>query len=213
MRCSTTFASGCSRTPIRALAGLIVLLLAGCAGQTRPAVDLPELADWPTRETVLQAADDWAFSGRIGIRTEDDGFNASLRHSQRGRRFESTLGGPLGVGKLRIEGNARRILLIDRDGRRIVLDEPEADLQRLYGWTIPVTSLRFWALGVPDPDSPAEVTLDADARLAELRQRGWRVVVDRYRDYRDAALPRRITASNGTTRVRVVIDQWLFFDQ
>ena len=38
----------------------------------------------------------------------------------------------------------------------------------MYGWTIPVTSLRFWALGIPDPASPAETEFGDDGQLRKL---------------------------------------------
>ncbi len=206
------FASAFSRTPNSVLA-VACLVLAGCATTSRVEVDLPELGDWEQRQSLLSQADDWALTGRIGIRSADDGFNAKFRHTQDGRRFDTTLSGPLGVGTIRVAGDRQGILLTDKDGAQLRLDNPEADLQRLYGWTIPVDSLKYWALGIPDPGVPAAPVLDDAGRLASVEQRGWRVAIDRYREYAGQQLPARITATSSTTRVRLVVDRWRFFDQ
>ena len=73
-------------------------------------------------------------------------------------------------------------------------------------------SLRYWALGIPDPALPAQTEFDADGQLARLEQRNWTVLITRYRDGGGQLMPSRLTASNADTRVRVVIDKWLFFD-
>ena len=212
MNCLKPFASASSRTPTRALL-FACLLLAGCATTGRQEVDLPELGGWDQRQLLLSRADDWALTGRIGIRSADDGFNAKFRHNQDGRQFDSTLSGPLGVGTIRVAGNRQGIVLTDKDGTQLKLENPETDLQRLYGWTIPVDSLKYWALGIPDPDVPATPVIDDAGRLASLEQRGWRVAIDRYREFAGQQLPARITATSATTRVRLVVDRWRFFDQ
>ncbi|MEM1173307.1 MAG: lipoprotein insertase outer membrane protein LolB [Pseudomonadota bacterium] len=212
MNSSTPCASACSRTPTSAVL-LACLWLAGCATTDRVEVDLPELGDWEQRRSLLEKTDDWALAGRIGIRSENDGFNARFRHTQDGGRFDSTLSGPLGVGTIRVSGDRRGILLTDKNGAELRLEQPELDLQRLYGWTIPVDSLKYWALGIPDPDVPGTPVLDDAGRLVLLEQRGWNVAIDRYREYAGQDLPARITATSPTTRVRLVVDRWRFYDQ
>ncbi len=88
--------------------------------------------------------------------------------------------------------------------------DAELELRQRYGWTIPVASLRYWALGIPDPATPAETVLNADGQLASLRQRDWRVAVSRYRDGGGQPMPGRLSAENADTRVRLVIDRWVF---
>ena len=69
-------------------------LLAGCATTSRETIDLPDLTDWNTRQAALAASEQWFLKGRIGIRTEDDGFNAKLRWTQDKRRFDAQVSGP-----------------------------------------------------------------------------------------------------------------------
>ena len=94
--------------------------------------------------------------------------------------FEATVSGPLGIGTVRLEGDGRSVQLTDNDGERIVLEDAERDLYLRYGWTIPVRSLRYWALGIPDPALPAETLLGDDGQLERLVQGGWQVDITRY---------------------------------
>lgn len=184
--------------------------MAGCAAPK--GVLLPDIADWEKRQAVLAGQDDWEFSGRIAVRTGDEGFNGKLRYAQDGSGFTATVSGPLGIGTVRLEGDDRWVTLIDKDGIRTELQDAELELRYRYGWTIPVASLRFWALGIPDPAVPAETTLNESGQLGALRQRDWSVSVSRYGEGGGQSMPSRLTAENSDTRVRLVIDHWIFFD-
>jgi len=77
--------------------------------------------------------------------------------------------------------------------------------------TIPVDSLRFWALGIPHPAYPATVEFDGAGLLATLEQQGWRVAIDQYRPAGGQAGHRRLTALSEQGKVVMVIDDWAFF--
>jgi len=213
------FASGCSRSRserrsgvIRAavLAGTATLAAttAGCAA--RQGMQLPDMDGWDQRVAVLGGLDDWEFRGRVGVRAGDDGFNGRLRWVQRDDRYSATLSGPLGVGTVRLDGAGRRVELTDKDGVRTVLDNAETELYLRYGWTLPVTSLRYWALGIPDPAFVAATEFDADGALVRLEQAGWNVEISDYSSGGGQSMPRKLTATGPDTRVRVVIDDWRF---
>ena len=122
------------------------------------------------------------------------------------------MAGPLGIGTVRIEGEGDTVRLTDKDGTETRLENAEADLFWRYGWTIPVTSLRYWALGIPDPAVAAETEVDAEGRLTRLEQGDWSVSISRYAEGGGQPMPRILTATNPDTRVRMVIDRWSFFE-
>lgn len=186
------------------------LLVGGCA--SKPAKQLPDLNNWAVRQAVLAAQSDWEFAGRIAVSTGEDGFNGKLRWKQKDDHFNATVSGPLGIGTVRIEGKGQRAVLTDKDGVRTELDGVEEELLYRYGWTIPVQSLRYWALGIPDPLADAQTALDEADRLASLEQDGWLLTYSSYRRSSDQSMPHRLSAVKKTTRVRIVIDKWMFFD-
>ncbi|HZD53310.1 MAG TPA: lipoprotein insertase outer membrane protein LolB [Woeseiaceae bacterium] len=198
-----------NRDQHRSPAGLLLLiLLGGCAAER--GVSLPPMDDWETRRQVLAAIDEWEFKGRVGVRAGEEGFNGHLRWRQNGDLFRASVSGPLGIGTVRIEGRDGRVRVTDEDGQVTELEDADAGLREMYGWTLPVTSLRYWALGLPDPASPAATELGEGGRLARLEQRDWTVSITDYREDAGQPMPRRMTAVNHDTRVRLVIDNWTF---
>ena len=195
---------------IAALAALAAL--AGCA-TTPESVNLPDIGTWDVRNEVLGNLEDWEFKGRIAVKAGDEGFNGKFNWSQQGDAFSATVGGPLGIGTVRIEGDGQAIVLTDKDGVETVLHDAEVELRWRYGWTIPVTSLRYWALGIPDPRLPAATEFDDEGQLVRIEQSDWIVQISRYRDGGGQQMPRILSATNPDTRVRMVIDRWLFFDR
>jgi outer membrane lipoprotein LolB len=189
-----------------------LLVLAGCAS-TPQSIDLPPMDSWEARNQVLGSIQDWEFKGRIAVKAGDEGFNGKFNWMQAGAAFNATVGGPLGMGTVRLEGDDRTVILTDKDGESTVLDDAEIELRWRYGWTIPVASLRYWALGIPDPAAPAVTELDDDGRLARLEQRGWIVEISRYQEGGGQQMPRILSATNPDTRVRMVIDRWIFLER
>ena len=186
----------------------LTALIAGCAA--RSSLQLPEISDWESRKDLLGRVDEWEFAGRIGVSAGDEGFNGQLWWRQDGVVFRARISGPLGVGTVFINGDRRELTLTDNDGVVTELDDAEKELRHMYGWTIPLTSLRFWALGIPDPAGPAETEFDPGGQLTRLRQLDWQVDFTQYREGGGQLMPRRLTAVNGDVKVRLVIDNWDF---
>ena len=184
-------------------------MLTGCA--TPHGRELPAMRDWDQRREVLLGTDRWEFQGRIGVKAGAEGFNGKLWWWQRDQDFRATVSGPLGVGTLRIAGLGSRVTVTDQNGTVTEMQDAEADLRAMYGWTIPVESLRYWALGVPDPASPAVTEFGGGGELLRLEQRGWLVEIPQYRDAAGQSMPRRILAVNEDASVRLVIDNWVFY--
>lgn len=189
-----------------ALAALAAIVVSGCAG--RPVAELPELDSWERRQAVLAALDEWGFNGRIAVRSSEDGFNGKLRYAQTDGDFEATLSGPLGIGTVQLAGGAGDLVYTDKDGVETRFRDPDIELEHRFGWNVPLSSLRYWALGIPEPDRPAVTEFGESGRLASLQQAGWSVAFPRYRDAGGQAMPQRLVAENGDTRVTLVIDRW-----
>lgn len=184
----------------------LFLLLAGCAATpVAPPVADP-LQAWAEHQRQLAGVISWQLGGRIAIRTEDEGWQASIDWEQRGQDYAIQLVGPLGQGSLHLQGDGRFVTL--SDGEATMVDEDaEALLYREMGWRVPVSALRYWALGLPAPGA-AEPELNPQGQLGRLRQAGWSI---EFRDYvrRDElTLPGRLFISNHRAQIRLVVDRW-----
>jgi len=197
-----------TRGATAAVVAVALLSLSACA--TQQGVDLPDISQWENRQAILGRLDKWQFSGRIAVKTGDDGFNGKLRWIQDEDSFRATVSGPLGIGTVRIEGDRDGVEITDKDGTATVLQDVEMELYYRYGWTIPVESLRYWVLGIPDPRVPAATEFDDLERVSRIEQRGWNVNVGAYREAGGQQMPARLVASSRETSVRLVIDKWVF---
>ena len=188
------------------LALAVAVLLAGCVtAQRKPAV--PQLP-WPERRARLQALDPYELAGRVAVAAGSDAFNAHLTWKQQGARSTVELNGPLGIGGMHVVADGETLDVRTSKGERLASDEARAELEDKLGFEPPLTSLRYWLLGVPDPASPATEMVGADQHLASLIQDGWQITYPDYLEANGYSLPRRLTLRRGDVRVRLVVDRW-----
>lgn len=184
-----------------------VSLVTACAPlkTTTPASTTAAETAWLARRAELTALDRWLLQARIA--TSRVGWSGNLRWRQELEQFDIRVAGPLGAGGFHASGHAGRVEIRTSD-ESLVTQEPEALLQEKLGWSLPLRQLRYWAVGVPYPDSPAIVRFDAVGRLQAMEQDGWRLEYSEYGFYQHHELPRRFSLDNGDTTFRVVVDDW-----
>jgi outer membrane lipoprotein LolB len=182
------------------------LCVAGCIS-TRPQpapVALPTV--WEMRMPALQRAASWSLEGRVAASVGKQGWQADLTWAQDGRVSQLHLAGPLGIGaselRLAPEGLSISGAPPGTDARQI--------LQERLGMDLPLESLRYWILGVPDPDAPSTVTRNAMDRAQQLDQAGWSVGFGRYLPVAGDWLPAQLTLARDPVRVRIAVDHWNF---
>lgn len=188
-----------------ALALALALTLAGC--QTVPVAPAPTVA-WGVRRPALQNLERFGLQGRVAVAVGRQGFNAGLRWTQSAAVTQLTLTGPLGAGGVEVTADGGNLSVVTSSGKRLGNADARAQLEDKLGFEPPLTSLRYWVLGVPAPDGPAAVQLDSQQRLTRLTQDGWRVDYTAYMLVGAEWLPRLLTLQRADVRVRMVVDRW-----
>ena len=197
--------------PLRAARPLtiVVALLTVAACATHRGSSLPPLGeDFELRARFLGDIDAWELTGRIGIRTVDDAVSGSLRWHQDGHEIDASMHGPFGAGGVRLSGSGDRLTVARGDGEIVDLVDPERELLERYGWTVPVSSFRYWVLGIADPSRPATDYVVDDGLLRTLTQGGWNIVYREYQAVSDSRLPKKLVAESGDIRLTVSIRGW-----
>jgi outer membrane lipoprotein LolB len=194
------------RTERLRLGAALLAVLAGC--RTLPPTP-PAGESWELRRPQLQSLEHFALRGRVAVAAGGEGFNASLRWTQEGDRSQVTLEGPLGVGGAQLTASGDDLTVVTARGERIESDAAHAELAARLGFDPPLSSLRYWVLGVPNPGQPASESLDpAQQRLAALTQAGWHVEYQSYTSAGGEPLPARMTLQRDAVRVRLLVDDW-----
>jgi outer membrane lipoprotein LolB len=184
-----------------------LVLLAGCvsAPPSKPRQSIP----WTQRRAQLQTLDPFGLSGRVAVAAGSEGFSAHLSWDQRGARTTVQLNGPLGIGGIHVVANGPTLDVENSQGQHLQSDRARAELEAKLGFDPPLTSLRYWVLGVPDPGMPSTETVGPDQRLAALEQDGWQIAYSSYMDAGGGSwLPQRLALQRGDVRVRLIVDRW-----
>jgi outer membrane lipoprotein LolB len=198
-------------------AWVAVLLLAGCTGMPArkplpPAVDAAAAAQaQAVRERWLQAHRDWSLEGRVAIRRADKGGSGRIDWSQHGDDFEVSLSAPVTRQSWRLTGNGAGVVLDGLEGGARRGADAGQLLLEATGWEIPVQALADWIRGQAAPGlPPADLRYGVDGRLAALTQGGWHIAYTAWQPGagETPALPARIEAERGDSRVRLIVDGW-----
>jgi outer membrane lipoprotein LolB len=192
---------------LRKLLGIsVAIVLASC--RTVPVHEPAAQTSWQARRPQLQARDHFELKGRVAVAAGGDGFNARLRWTQAGRQTQLSLDGPLGAGGVQVISDGASLSIVTAHGDRLDADAARTELTNRLGFDPPLGSLRYWILGVPQPDQPAQESLDPQQRLASLQQNGWSVEYTDYMSVNGEWLPSKLTLQREGVRLRVIVDGW-----
>ena len=183
-----------------ALCGLLALAACGHA----PLRPVPPPAD----AAALAAIEHWQASGRIAVRTAQDGFSAHFDWRQQGPRAQLGVRGPFGAGaaRLSVDPDTIRVESGNEPPLEVLapFDALEPQLVARLGFPLPLAVLRYWMLGIPAPSPEVQGAAPA------FDQAGWHVVASGFGAVERApgSLPGRLELSRGSTRIRVIVDRW-----
>lgn len=167
-----------------------MLLLAACAelGFVRPAQDL-----------------EFELSGRIAVTYRDEAASGNIAWRHGVHDDELLLSSPFGQGIARIVRLRDVVTLTTSEGRDASAPDAEELSERLLGFRIPLAGLADWVRGREAPaPAPTRVRRDAEGRLAELEQSGWRI---EYLEYAGSR-PARMRLGYPGLELRLAIFEW-----
>jgi outer membrane lipoprotein LolB len=170
---------------------------------------------WQAHATALAPLANWELRGRLAVRSDARGGQASLSWRREAARHSIRLNGPLGRGVVRVTQDEQGARLTDAERREFEAASAEELLYLYTGWQLPIASLDWWVRGLPAPGLDVQRDLDESGRLKTLHQQGWQVQYEEYMRLGALDLPNRLTfrhaARDGrpAIEVRLVIERWL----
>lgn len=178
---------------------LYLLLLSGCSlFPVEPEIPYSKTAILP-----LYKVNQWSFEGRLSLTGRNDSWTANMdwQHSPDKERIK--LSGPLGQGATVIQ-LTKGVVTIDRgDGKVQTSNQPETFINQQLGMFVPVQSLRYWVIGLPEPTQTFVETTTG------FKQAGWLIEYKQMQAVNKIAMPQKVTVSNEQVKLKLIIDQWL----
>jgi outer membrane lipoprotein LolB len=185
------------------------IVLAACA--TRP--QTLAVLDAAQQSALLRELPGFTVEGRVAVRAGEEGWQANVRWRQRGDVSEVRLSGPFGAGALQLRFDGVELSLTTSRGDTLHGADASQLLRQQLGFDPPIAELRHWLMAdAAQPDAAAVIEAGANGRPAALSQQDWQLVFEDYREQRVSSslvqMPRRIIATRGSVRLRLVVDGW-----
>ena len=177
---------------------LLLLLLGACA--TTPGV--PVLL----RPVQAELAP-FAFNGRVAIKHNGERSTAGVRWTHRGAEDEILLLAPLGQTVARIFSDAEGVLL-ETAGKKYFEQDAETLTERVLGWHLPLSGMRYWVLALPAAGSQAVIERAENGQVKVLRQDGWEINYTRYAADAQDSLPLWLSLQRNGMEMQLFIDEW-----
>ena len=200
-----------------AAALIATLMLSACASvPTSPGPSAGAESAWQARQTALAAIPAWTLAGRIAVNNDavNDSapgainISATLSWAQQSSDYRIDVVPPFGQGAIHLEGTREGVVMQLPGGRQLSAASPDALLYAQTGLWLPISSLRYWVMGRPDPASAARKALDDTGRALWLEQSGWRIEFLRYSQVNGLDMPGKLLVTRSPMHLRLVIDRW-----
>ena len=186
------------------------MTIAGCARQGGLVDEQSAQQRWSEHRRTLADYQTWNLHARAVVWRATEVYNVGLQWRQDARQFVMLLEAPFGQGVFRIENGADggyRLLL--PDGQRFENRTPEALLEEVFGWSLPISGLRYWIRGLPRPGGDYRKQLDDSGLARSLNQDRWSIAFTEYfDDARQPRLPRRLKLARDDLSIKLVIEHW-----
>ena len=164
---------------------------------------------WEQRQTELSEIKDWHLDGRVAIINGDESWHLNMQWQRHHDQYILDLSGPFGAGHTQLTGSNDGVVLVDGDQNYFYAESSERLLQEVTGLRMPVKSLLYWMLGLPDwKANKAKQLVDGFGRLVLLHQDDWRVKFKAYSNVGKHELPQKIFINGYDLKIKIFVDEW-----
>jgi outer membrane lipoprotein LolB len=163
----------------------------------------PEVSYSKTARERLYNLEQWSFDGRLSLTGKNDSWSANISWGHKPDDEKIKLSGPLGQGATVIQLTGDLVTIDRGDGRAQSSTQPEEFINQQLGMFVPVSSLRYWVVGLPEPTGAFIETSTG------FKQAGWLVEYKQMQPVDHQSMPRKITVTNEQVKLKLIIDQWV----
>lgn len=182
---------------------LFLFLLGGCSSKP------PLLPESMQAQQPAYDLSDWVLEGRMSLRMEDRSDSVSIHWQQKQRDYEINVSaGPFNQSVARLEGRPGFVeMQVAGEDTLYTARSPEALMNAMLGWSLPVSHGIYWVKGIPDPNVVFEI--HESERGFSFAQSGWKIDASRFEQVNpNLLLPRRIRMEREGLTITLVVSQW-----
>lgn len=158
-------------------------------------------------QTPAKFPDVWTIRGRISVINEQENWYAKFNWAQKKEDFQISFTGPLGETELQVSQIAQNIRL-----KTPSYERSSNDLEQLIfletGWKFPLTSLRYWSHGMPDPDTGSQIKYNEQQQITDIYQAGWHIQYPKRMRIDQYWLPKKIIVTEQNIKIKIIISSW-----
>jgi outer membrane lipoprotein LolB len=187
---------------LKPLCGIGVFLAASSLVACSTAPVAPHSPYSKSAREHLYALQQWSLDGRLAMSAKKASWSANMAWQHQADSEQIKLSGPLGQGAVFVRLTKDQVV-IDRGGKNVQTStNPGQFIEQQLGMAVPIHSLRYWVVGLPEPGVAFFET------EAGFKQGHWLVAYKEMQAIGKQDMPRKITVMNDQVRLKVMIDQW-----
>jgi len=189
---------------------LTLLLLTACT--TTGTIPSEHASSSIQQDALHSLPENWTINGRISVINEQENWYAKFTWIQKKQDFQVSFTGPLGETELQVSQIAENIRL-KTPGKELTGHNLEQLLQQETGWEFPITSLRYWSQGYPNPEIASQLKYNNDQQISDIFQAGWHIrypkrMLVEHLSAVNLLLPKKIIATRQDVKIKLIITRW-----
>ena len=219
---------------LRLLIIFLVTFMSACSQTPELQVTQESEQKWHLRQQQLANINEWEIHARVaillsakphqGLSGSNNFANEAMGNKvypvginwiRQSEYFSMVIEAPFGQGVIRIESNVssdkdKQFKLTLADGKYSLGATPERLLFNLLGWSIPVSGLKSWIKGMPQPNVESNYEIYGSGKLKSLRQNDWLINYLDYFSEEDQLqqLPKRLYLKHDNMGMKIAIERW-----
>jgi outer membrane lipoprotein LolB len=186
---------------------LPLIILTGCAATT-PKVSENHYLSWQARQKQLTNLKNWTLQSAVGITNSTQHIAARVYWQQFDHNYAINITSLFNLGGIKIIGDSTHVILQRSITDKVIAKTPEKLMYRELGWSLPISNLRYWILGLPAPKLPYISNFDSYNRLIHLKQQNWQIDYADFISVDAVDLPTTILLSNTKLQIKIIIKKW-----
>lgn len=192
------------------LFSLVLVFLQGCVNQNFDKVRLQDKQSSQILPNKLALADIryWCMSGRSAASYGQSGWQAGVRWCLDDGKTTLELTGPINLNSVVIRYFQGELWVWESKDQLTISHSPELLLRSRLGFSVPLTALRYWLMGIAEPGMIASKQHDNFGHLSVLKQYDWVVRYSNYSLVDGHPLPGKIKLSKNKANLKIIVDHW-----